>query len=92
MMLSRFQSTHSEGGTVNVGGASVVEYFSIHPPRAGWDPHDDAGNIPGGYFNPPTPSGVGRSRLMRRESYDYFNPPTPSGVGPISPLLLGVLK
>ena len=39
--------------------------ISIHPPRGGWDQQGDQDVTEEGYFNPPTPWGVGRWRGTR---------------------------
>ena len=60
MEFEIFQSTHPvRGGTAADHEARLCEIISIHPPRAGWDPDFPPGAAAVGYFNPPTPCGVG---------------------------------
>ena len=79
-----FQSTHPvRGGTPSRPAAYQANPISIHPPRAGWDAASNARRPPHGYFNPPTPCGVGQLWICAKEQGFYFNPPTPCGVGRI---------
>ena len=81
-MASLFQSTHPVGGgTETVRPAERQDHISIHPPRGGWDCRAEPGCSTGQNFNPPTPWGVGPSRIPAATSTSYFNPPTPWGVG-----------
>ena len=56
--------------------------ISIHPPRVGWDLLVYGCPNCHGYFNPPTPCGVGPSGGTADGTPPlHFNPPTPCGVG-----------
>ena len=78
-----FQSTHPLRGGTMIG--CFIGYFmgiSIHPPLAGWDLRHCPSVSSWGYFNPPTPCGVGLLCNRLPLPNHNFNPPTPCGVGP----------
>ena len=60
--LLLFQSTHPVwGGTQTKRAGQPAGQISIHPPRVGWDVSIQFSGADSGYFNPPTPCGVGHS-------------------------------
>ena len=77
-----FQSTHPVGGGTRMFRfLTADEIISIHPPRGGWDRHFGRTHGPNGYFNPPTPWGVGLGLFCIGLALGTFQSTHPVGGG-----------